>query len=99
LSVNVSTQLTGLAPEWNKPSPLKIYPNPAQHTVHIDSPTDADFTLRVYALDGRSMHTQTYNPSYPTLSLLDVSTYPPGIYIVQLNSTKATYWAKLIKTH
>lgn len=58
---------------------VKIYPNPAGHTVYIES--DQPMAVRVYSLGGALV---AENPSPSAHHTIEVSGLPAGVYIVQL---------------
>jgi hypothetical protein len=63
---------------------LKIYPNPSSGRINIEVPEDGrgeDCVLTIWDLYGRKAD-EVYVPSGQTETVLDISSYPPGLYSI-----------------
>ena len=64
---------------------VKIYPNPAQSIINIDSKNYLINSFEIFDLNGRKMRTQ--NDINTNRFTIDVEILLPGIYILKLKST------------
>jgi hypothetical protein len=74
-------------PDLSGPAHLKIFPNPASHTVSIEyqlTDNDRQATLRIFQTDGRSVMTTDLGQQKGRVKL-NISDYTPGIYHVILS--------------
>ena len=72
---------------------LVVYPNPTDGLINISSSVDITITNTViYDLTGKTLYQSKQN-----LHQLDVSSFPSGIYILNLTSDKGSASYKLIK--
>lgn len=62
--------------------PLRLYPNPTNGTVTVNSGCGERQTLEVYGIDGR----RTLQTDINTETTLDTSRWPRGVYIVRIGS-------------
>ena len=70
---------------------LAVYPNPAKHSVFVDSGAEGDEEVQVYGLDGRLLiNGRTHG------KMLDVSQLGQGIYIIKVSSESFSGTAKLV---
>ena len=72
-------------------STVKVYPNPAQHTLYIES-SEAVEQVRVYDVSGRELM-QIANPAQS----IDVSTLANGIYIIKVKTAQGETVKKIVK--
>ncbi len=78
---------------------MTIYPNPANDffTLHVQSDRNIQARLSILTMDGKQVHNQAMrihkNDNYVNL---DTKNYPPGFYIVQVNSGNRLMTEKLI---
>ncbi|MEA1887268.1 MAG: T9SS type A sorting domain-containing protein [Bacteroidota bacterium] len=71
---------------------LLIYPNPSEGLFYMEH--DQDFTrIRVWSLTG----IQILDIPYESNRMLDLMTYPEGIYIIELNDGNKSILARVIK--
>lgn len=71
---------------------IKVYPNPSNGQVNISSPT-ADALIQISTINGQKlMQIQATQGE----STLDLSTYPKGIYIVQIFNKTRQYSTKIL---
>jgi len=78
--------------------PMSIYPNPTSGFVNISLPSGdvGKATLRVYDFTGREVRKEEYaNLSTSTLTL-DISGNPPGLYLIELQTPKHTWYGKAL---
>lgn len=57
----------------------KIYPNPGSHTISLERMSTTPTLLTLTSLDGVLITTLSTNTS---TTLIDISTFPPGIYLI-----------------
>ena len=72
-------------------STIKVYPNPAQHTLYIESAETVE-QVSVYDISGRMLQ-QTNNPN----TSIDVSNLANGIYLVKVKTAHGETSHKIIK--
>jgi len=72
-------------------STVTIYPNPAQHTLHIES-SEAVEQVSVYDISGRELM-QVANPAQS----IDISTLANGIYLVKVRTAVGETVKKIVK--
>ncbi|MFP4663943.1 MAG: T9SS type A sorting domain-containing protein [Bacteroidales bacterium] len=77
---------------------LEVYPNPASHQLHINLP--ANFPggdMQVINQQGQIV-SSTHLPRHEqSPAELNVSSYPPGHYLVQIKTGKNYYYGKFVK--
>jgi hypothetical protein len=64
---------------------LKLYPNPVKGSLNVslNEYSDKPWNAQVFSMDGRLMHSFTFTGN----SSMDVSNFPPGMYILNLTET------------
>jgi hypothetical protein len=96
--VIVNTLLTGLT-DHHRPehrTTFDVYPNPANHTVHITAPGELNgqaAALKIYAINGQVVEQSIYSRSQP----MEISALPPGLYIIELSGDDFRWHSKFIK--
>jgi hypothetical protein len=77
---------------------MNIYPNPASHTIHIsiDGNHDSEASISLSDLQGKILLHKKLD-SYVHQINFDISSYPPGLYIVTYRSEGKLISNKLIK--
>ncbi len=93
----ISSELTGLN-ESKAGANISLFPNPAQNLLKVSiNNADREYTLNLISSKGATVFTQTLNSVSGNIeSSIDVSTFPRGIYILQLNSAYGTSYHKLV---
>ncbi len=74
---------------------ITIYPNPAEDAISLRIPENPNFkviAVSVFNLLGQTVYTDTDN-----YSMIDISNYHSGVYIVQLYTDKGQWQSKFIK--
>lgn len=96
VAVSDSVMITAIQPP-QKPG-LHIYPNPANNFLHIDLPGTTCSALRIFDIGGRLIYT---NDNLNGASALDlnVSYFPPGMYMLSLVCGNAFKNAPFIVQH
>ena len=82
--------LTGIGEAGKTNSVLRVYPNPAVSTIHIDYSNwqkDRECRLTVFSMDGRLMTERTFSGR---ITSLDISGFSEGIYILKVVSDGRT---------
>lgn len=72
---------------------LEIYPNPVQDILTVSSENRERYFIEIYALDGRLVG----NVSIDSQGFIDLSSYNPGIYILNIASDRGKQTIKVIK--
>ncbi len=62
--------------------PLHVYPNPASHTVSINTGCGEMQNMSIYTIDGRCMMRQAVT----TETQIDIADWPKGVYVLQVGS-------------
>jgi hypothetical protein len=77
--------------EWNEE--LMLYPNPATNQVQIQLPNESAITVVITDLSGREVYRQAHQSAHVSV---DVSTFNPGNYLVQVHGAGAFITKKLV---
>jgi hypothetical protein len=80
--------------DFMKSNHLKIYPNPAQDQVLIDSKSIGKLNVEVFDINGKEVLKQSLISGTTTL---DIHPLAPGIYLFKVISTEGSCTSKLIK--
>lgn len=72
---------------------VEVYPNPVKNQLNIQS-DDLIISVAIFDQSGRIIHTSLVNKIQTTQNLSKIST---GIYYLKLNTSKGTYYKKIIK--
>ena len=90
------TESLGFNNELNNNSHIKIYPNPAENILNIDSESKSIDSLTLFDINGRQISQHMYS-TCPTKILLNVPNIDSGIYILRITSGDQVYHKKLFK--
>jgi len=74
-----------------------VYPNPTTSTINIQSldfQTD-DMTVEIHDIAGRTLFSQQFEHSNNLL--IDLSSFPAGLYLMKISSAKKIYTYKIVK--
>jgi hypothetical protein len=86
--------------EITKYNPLKVYPNPTKGKINIEMRiTESNSNvLRVVDMQGKLVFEKSFNkPSaFLTSEEVDLSSFPKGIYLVQLSTEKGIQQSKIL---
>lgn len=63
---------------------LKVYPNPVTNTLYVNLPATQKGMLTIAGMDGKVFY---YNRNYNGGSVIDVSNFPVGVYVVTCNGS------------
>jgi hypothetical protein len=72
---------------------LKIYPNPVQNTLYIQSSSTIE-QINIYDISGRMLQTSEV---FKTSEVLDISYLASGIYLVKVKTEEGEIVGKIIK--
>ncbi|MCU0432412.1 MAG: T9SS type A sorting domain-containing protein [Bacteroidia bacterium] len=78
--------------EEQLPAELCIYPNPATYAFILEPSTNQLSTLRIFSLSAQLLHTQRIQGR----TEIDVSTFPEGIYLLELETPQGIVRQKLV---
>jgi len=83
----------GLAPKYQFPNKVKVYPNPSDEHINISMIGANSFDACLISLKGEVLATETsFSPQYQ----MDITQYPAGIYFLQVTSQYGVNITKLI---
>ncbi len=83
---------TGIQDELTNVHALQIFPNPTSGQLNI-SGLDNDAAIRIFDITGNKIY-ESKSRGHQTL---DVKNFPPGIYLLEINSGKSAAWKKFIR--
>ncbi|HSI89734.1 MAG TPA: T9SS type A sorting domain-containing protein, partial [Adhaeribacter sp.] len=94
LAHNGSCNITGLAKAESETRNIKLFPNPTQNQLNIlsDFPNQ-DHSVKILNTLGQTV---LVFPDFRNQSL-DISTLPPGLYLVQIEINKKIYSKQFVK--
>jgi hypothetical protein len=75
---------------------FKIYPNPAQEYIYIESETGNEFNVKVVDIQGKVL-INTKRVAKEKVHEIDVSRLPKGMYLIQIISDKGLVAKKFLK--
>ena len=88
--------LTGME-EVNSSSTINIFPNPATNQLTIDNGKWKIESVAIYDVTGREVYSENHQtPNSKSQTLLDVSNFPEGVYVVRIQTTEFNETKKLI---
>jgi hypothetical protein len=67
------------------------YPNPVHNELRISSPVQSAYNVFVYDIMGRAVG------AYQTPDVINVSAYPPGVYMLLIEANGLRHWQKVVK--
>ena len=85
---------TGLAE--NQEDPLRIYPNPFHEKIIIENTLPETNEILLFDLNGRLLFSKTLHDVKGPVEIEGAS-FPPGIYLLEIRSTRKTSTQKIIK--
>jgi lysophospholipase L1-like esterase len=88
---NADLQISSSATHVGNNPDVLIYPNPVDNWLHVVVPSETDYTITRY--DGAVIETPRSRTSGP----VDVSTLPPGIYVLTLTGEWGTQYRRFAK--
>jgi hypothetical protein len=78
--------------DGESPSNYCYYPNPATTNFIVEPNSNTPSTLRIYTLAGQFLHTQRIQGR----TEIEVSTFPEGVYLLELETPQAITRQKLL---
>lgn len=76
---------------------LIIFPNPTKEKITVSLVSDDDVekvTITIYTIEGSLLFTENTNRHK---TVINVTSYTKGTYLIKLSSNKHVYWQKFIK--
>jgi hypothetical protein len=84
------------AQDLMQPDQIQIFPNPASGEIHVEWPgANQEGTLRILSLTGQEIQFQHLHSKHSIT--IDISTYPPGFYLVDIRNDNGHYQKKFVK--
>jgi len=74
--------------DWEK---VRIYPNPATNSIHLDGLIRTDFTISIYNQMGKEVYSSEYT------NTIDVSRFAKGIYYLKLTNRDSYTTKRFVK--
>lgn len=87
-------------PELDENTKMSIFPNPGsgQTTIELSGLVNGQARLSILDLTGRNLHSEQMKASaHFAESFVDMSAYPSGTYLIQIQTKQGTYTQKYIK--
>jgi hypothetical protein len=83
-------------PEINKEHAIKVYPNPANEIIYIESDNtlDYNFDIDIFSTNGQMVYK---NQSTESKQTIDLSSFDRGLYIIRISNQKQLIYKKFIK--
>lgn len=75
---------------------LKVWPNPGQGMILMDLPASGDYSVRVFATDGRLVLKREIN-SAGGATALNISAYQDGVYLIKIDGPDTSAVIKYMK--
>jgi len=75
---------------------VKAWPNPVEKILNLSFPAGKYQSLRLIEMNGRKLQEHTLNKTQ-TQAALDLSSYPKGVYLLELNDSSGSYLLKVLK--
>lgn len=73
---------------------INIYPNPSKGNINIDLGQNKAVTIKLVSVEGKEVFEENLNDNFITL---DISSYPQGIYILQISDGENESFHRIIK--
>ena len=73
---------------------VKVYPNPTNGQIFIQSYSEETLQVAVYSVSGKIVHQQS---EYSSEESIDISNYPDGVYIIRVHNNEEVVTRKILK--
>lgn len=92
-SLDITEDVTTVSLDESMVAFVSVFPNPASGQVVIDHTLASDWNLKVVSLSGKVMHAQQVTGGK---YILDVTSYPAGMYLLQIEAAGKTSVKKIV---
>ena len=76
---------------------IKLYPNPAKEEINMPLPgINTTYAIQLVDMQGKIVYAGSERNTHGVLTV-DISSYPPGLYHIQLHGEQAVYYGRFIK--
>ncbi len=76
---------------------IKLYPNPAKEEINIPVPgINTTFDIKLVDMQGKVVYAGSERNTHGVLRV-DISSYPPGLYHIQLHGEQMVYYGRFVK--
>ena len=76
--------------------PIKLFPNPGNGLVQLEFPTSGDYSIQIYAADGRLIYSREYQNATGN-RILDLSEQHEGVYLIKVAGPTLSTTTKYLK--
>lgn len=90
----IDTFTTGIVALEGLLDRITLYPNPTENIITISKPTTEPVTMKLLSTNGKELLTMVLSEQE---TQIDLSAYPKGMYLVQLQNEKATKVIKVVR--
>jgi len=93
-----SMKITGLSGSLKQPLNIKIYPNPANNSLYIESfQAFQNPLIRIFSMNGSLLKTPIFVLSQQTITKIDISSLENGIYICSVTDQNREFTGQFLK--
>ena len=76
---------------------IKLYPNPAKEEINMPIPgINTKYDIQVVDMQGKVVYAGSERITHGVLRV-DISSYPPGLYHIQLHGEQVFYYGRFVK--
>jgi len=96
--IQALTEKTTAINDVDKNNLFKVYPNPAQNTLHVqlDKLTSGNYNVRITSIDGKALITTASNFSGGEMNI-DISKLAKGIYSLTIQNKDVSHTSQFVK--
>ncbi|MGE0019028.1 MAG: glycosyl hydrolase family 18 protein [Draconibacterium sp.] len=93
-----SMKIIGLSGSLKQPLKIKIYPNPANNTLYIESiQAFQNPLIRIFSINGSLLKTNTFVLTQQTITKIDISGLENGIYVCSVADKNGEFTGHFLK--
>lgn len=93
-----SMKIIGLSGSLKQPLKIKIYPNPANNTLYIESiQAFQNPLIRIFSINGSLLKTNTFALTQQTITKIDISGLESGIYVCSVTDKNGEFTGHFLK--
>ena len=93
-----SMKITGLSGSLKQPLKIKIYPNPANNTLYIESiQAFQNPLIRIFSINGSLLETNTFALTQQKITKIDISGLENGIYVCSVTDENGEFTGQFLE--